>query len=177
MKYLSVLAIAVAAGATTLTAHSGPPYPILSNMAAGGYVISLWADPDATDDGSAAGRFWVMLDPADKGASLPADTHAVIKVWPAEDPQSIRTVNADKVAQDVSRQYAALVMDHEGRYGVSVSVAGPLGPAEISAAVDATYDLRPSPLVLGVSLMPFGLVGFLWWTMLRRRAQWRKTQR
>jgi hypothetical protein len=55
-------------------------------------------------------------------------------------------------------------------------VQGSLGPAEVDAEVDATYDLRPSPFVLGVSLTPFLLVGFLWWKLLRRRRQ-RNSQR
>jgi len=40
-------------------AHSGPPFPIVADRVAGTYRVSIWTDPDATDDGSAGGQFWV----------------------------------------------------------------------------------------------------------------------
>jgi len=43
----ALLAVAVA----PLHAHSGPPFPIVSSRVAGSYIISIWTDPDATDDG------------------------------------------------------------------------------------------------------------------------------
>ncbi|HET7217087.1 MAG TPA: hypothetical protein VFJ02_03530, partial [Vicinamibacterales bacterium] len=49
-------------------AHEGPPFPILSNYPAGSYVVSIWTDPDTTDDGSARGQFWVKLHAANGGA-------------------------------------------------------------------------------------------------------------
>lgn len=161
---------ALAAGAE-VGAHGGPPFPLVSNLTMGAYVISLWADPDATDDGSAAGRFWVMLDPAHRGAVLAPDTRVTVSTWPLDHQGSVRTGNADPVAHDVSRRFVALVMDHEGRYAVRVTIQGPLGPAEVDADVDATYDLRPGPMMLTVSLMPFLLVGFLWLKLLLRRRQ------
>ena len=43
--------------------------------------------------------------------------------------------------------------------------------AEVEANVDATYDLRPAPIMMAVYLMPFVLVGFLWVKLLVRRRQ------
>ena len=40
-----------------LGAHNGPPYPIVSNQISGPYSISVWTDPDTTDDGTPAGQF------------------------------------------------------------------------------------------------------------------------
>ncbi|NQW05474.1 MAG: hypothetical protein HQ485_15835, partial [Acidobacteria bacterium] len=76
---------------------------------------------------------------------------------------------AAPVRRDVSSQFAALVLDHEGRFRVRVVVAGPLGTAEVEAEVEATYDLRPAPWLIGLYVMPFLLVGVLWVTLLLRR--------
>ena len=48
--------VAAVSHATTVDAHSGPPFPIVSNQIAGPYDVSVWTDPDATADGSAAGQ-------------------------------------------------------------------------------------------------------------------------
>jgi hypothetical protein len=52
-----------------------------------------------------------------------------------------------------------------------VTIEGPQGPADVEAAVDASYDLRPRPIMLVLSLMPFLLAGFLWTKLLLRRRQ------
>ena len=53
--------------AGTPAAHDGPPYPIVSNQVLGMYRISVWTDPDTTEDGTAGGQFWVMIDSASGG--------------------------------------------------------------------------------------------------------------
>ena len=60
-------------------------------------------------------------------------------------------------------------MDHEGRFAVHVTIAGPLGGAELDAETSATYDLRPPPYLIAVYLLPFLLVGLLWGRLLTRR--------
>jgi hypothetical protein len=52
---------------------------------------------------------------------------------------------------------------------VHVSIDGPLGHTDIDSHVDATYDLRPAPMLMFVFAMPFVLVGFLWIKLLLRR--------
>jgi hypothetical protein len=52
---------------------------------------------------------------------------------------------------------------------VHVSIDGPLGRADLDSRVDATYDLRPAPMLMVVFAMPFVLVGFLWIKLLLRR--------
>ena len=69
----------------------------------------------------------------------------------------------------ISRQFVALLMDHEGPFAVRVVVTGPLGRAEVESQVDATYDLRPPPIMLAVYVFPFLAVGALWVKVLRRR--------
>jgi hypothetical protein len=90
-------------------------------------------------------------------------------------PEIVAT--ATPVRGDVTNQFAALVMDHEGRFAVRVSVDGPLGPATVNAAVDATYDLRPPRYMLIVYLLPFVAVGVLWGRLLLRRRTARSTPR
>ncbi len=73
----------------------------------------------------------------------------------------------------MTRQFAALLMDHEGPFAVHVSIDGPLGRADLDTSVDATYDARPAPALLAVFLLPFLLVGFLWGKLLLQRRRGR----
>jgi hypothetical protein len=149
-------------------AHSGPPFPIVTSRITGTYQVSVWTDPDSTDDASAAGRFWVTLK-ASSGAVLPADTRVSVTINPAGRPDSQNITRAEPVANDPTHRFAALVMDHEGRFHVRVTIDGSLGPGEVEADVDATYDLRPPPLMIAIYLMPFVAIGFLWLKLLLRR--------
>ena len=155
--------------ATPVHAHSGPPYPIVSNRIVGPYDVSIWTDPDATDDGSAAGKFWIVLQPSHPEASLPAETRATVSIAPLDRAGPTQTGRTEPANRQTSRQFVALVIDHEGPFAVRVNVAGPLGVADVESNVDATYDLRPPPVMLAVYLAPFLLVGFLWIKLLIRR--------
>jgi hypothetical protein len=165
-------------------AHSGPPFPIVSNRIVGAYDISIWTDPDATDDGQAGGQFWVVIHAANRGAGagaadaageIPAETRATVAIRPVGETGAAggtgveRRAAAAPVDGQVSRQFAALRMDHEGRFDVRVTIDGPLGRVELSSAVDATYDQRPAPILLVVYLLPFVAIGALWMARLRRR--------
>lgn len=152
-----------------LAAHDGPPFPIVSDRVSGAYVISIWTDPDATDDGSAGGQFWVRLDRSARGGPLPRDTTVTVAVRPLGRPGAELTAMADPVRGNVTNQFAALVMDHEGPFGVRVTIGGPLGGATVESTVDATYDLRPPPYMIAWYLMPFVLVAVLWTKLLLRR--------
>lgn len=159
-----------------LRAHDGPPYPIVSDRSAHGYVISIWTDPDATDDGTAEGKFWVMLTGASGGESaIPEQTVVRLTIAPTDREGTPVTAVASPVSGRVARQYAALVMSHEGPFRVTVDVAGPLGPARIESDVDATYDTRPAPMMLVVYALPFVAVGALWMRVLWRRRRPRRT--
>jgi hypothetical protein len=150
-------------------AHSGPPFPIVSNRTAGPYDVSIWTDPDATDDGSAAGQFWVLLQTPNTPGGVPRDTRAEVTVTPLDRPGEARSQKTEPVNGELTRQFAAVVLDHEGRFSVRASIGGPLGNAKVETEVDATYDLRPSRAMLVVYLVPFLLVGFLWGKLLLRR--------
>jgi hypothetical protein len=163
--------LVVAAGlllfSSNVSAHSGPPYPVVSNRTAGPYRLSVWTDPDATDDGTAGGQFWVTIEAARPDA-LPPDTRAQVAIRPGGGGLW-REALAAPVDGNPSRQFAALVMPHEGPFDVRVVVSGTLGQADVTTTVQATYDLRPAPMLLAVYLLPFLLVGFLWTKRLWRR--------
>jgi hypothetical protein len=164
---------ALAAAVAPARAHDGPPYPIVSDAVAGPYRISIWADPDTTDDGPPAGQFWIVIDPLVQGTSLPQDTRSNISVAPLDRPGPTRTGRTAPVSNQAGRQFVALLLDHEGRFAVRAEIEGPLGPARLDTEVEATYDLRPPPLMLAVYMMPFVLVGFLWVKLLlARRRRW-----
>jgi len=78
-------------------------------------------------------------------------------------------MRADPVNRDSARQFAALVMDHEGPFAVGVTIEGVLGSASVDARVDATYDLRPRPALMALFIMPFVLAGFVWGKLLMKR--------
>jgi hypothetical protein len=168
-----VAALVLAAGVAALRAHSGPPFPIVTDAVRGPYTISIWTDPDATDDGTPGGQFWIVLAPAAQGVTLPADTRATVSVRPAAPPSpshsAMQSTRAEPVRGDIANQFGALLMDHEGPYAVTVEITGALGTATLDAMVDATYDLRPPPYMLIWYLFPFVLVGFLWTRLLLRR--------
>ena len=145
----------------------------MTERVVGAYRLSVWADPDATDDGSAGGQFWVVLQPANKSAVLPSSTRAGVSIRPLDRTGPSGGRSTEPVGGDPARQFAALPMDHEGPFSVHVSVDGPLGKADVAADVDATYDLRPAPALLFVYLVPFLLIGFLWAKLLLRRRQMR----
>ena len=163
-----MLLVVLALTATAPAAHSGPPFPIVSSQIAGPYDIAIWTDPDATDDAVAAGQFWVVLKPRG-AAAIPAGTRVTVAIRALDRPAPELTAAAAPVDGLVTRQFAALRMDHEGRFAVRVAVDGPLGPAQITSEVDATYDLRPAPALFVVYLAPFVVLGLLWVKLLRRR--------
>ena len=177
LAMLALLAVSLPA-----RAHSGPPFPIVTDAVRGPYTISIWTDPDATDDESPGGQFWIVIGPSAKGSVLPADTRATVSVQSTQPVQkdrpyvqkdrpytASRSARTEPVRGDVTNQFGAVVMDHEGPYAVHVDVTGSMGQAAVDAMVDATYDLRPPPYMLVWYLVPFLLVGFLWTRLLLRR--------
>ena len=135
----------------------------------GAYQMSLWADPDATDDQSAGGKFWVTLRAARSGQTIPPDTRVDVGIRPLDRVGDERLAHAEAINRDPGRQFAALVMDHEGPFAVHVTVDGALGAATLDAHADATYDLRPRPALIAVFVLPFVLVGIVWGKLLIKR--------
>jgi len=161
--------MAIGVSSRILDAHSGPPFPVVSDQAAGPYVVSIWTDPDTTDDGSAGGQFWVRIHAASKGQPLPENTRAMVTITPVNREGSVRSASTSPVRGDLTNQFAAVVMDSEGPFAVRVNIDGSLGNAIVTASVEATYNLRPPRWLFAVYLLPFVLVGLLWGRLLIRR--------
>jgi hypothetical protein len=155
-------------------AHNGPPFPIVSDRIVGAYRVSIWTDPDTTDDAAAGGQFWVRLDAAHSADEVAESTRATVTIRPTDRGGPELRAAAVPVRGAVTNQFAALRMDHEGPYAVRVAIDGPAGAVSIDAAVMATYDLRPSPYLLAVYVAPFVLVGLLWGRLILRRRQARQ---
>jgi hypothetical protein len=151
-------------------AHEGPPFPIVQDLVAGAYRLSVWTDPDATDDGSAGGSFWVIVHAA-AGVDPDAGTRVTVTARPLDREGPPRTAGAAPQVGAPSRFFARVVLDHEADWRVEISVDGPMGQARTSADVAATYNLRPPLITLPFLVLPFLLVGCLWLTALRRRRQ------
>jgi hypothetical protein len=171
--------VAVAAAwlvCASVSAHDGPPFPVVSRLVQGAYEISVWTDPDTTDNQEPGGQFWVILRAPDSGGPLPSGTRVDVAIRPLDRDGARRTARAAPVDDDVARQFAALVMDHEGRFAVEVEVSGPLGRTVVTSAVDATYDLRPPPAMMALYVLPFLIAGVLWLKLIvtRRRAAHRQ---
>ena len=170
----ALVPIVLLAGTAAALAHSGPPYPVVSNQTAGAYRVSVWTDPDATDDRMPAGQFWVVIE-GTRGGSVPAGTRVNVAIRARDRDQPFAEAVAKPVDGDVTRQFANLLMDHEGPFDVRVVLDGPWGGATIDTQVQATYDLRPPLPLIAVYVLPFLAVGFLWGARLVRRRRAHKT--
>jgi hypothetical protein len=121
--------------------------------------VSIWTDPDTTDNGTPGGQFWIELEPADGRTAIPAATQATVAIRPLDRAGPARESRADSREGNVTRQFVALLMDHEGPFGVHLTIDGPLGRAVVDSQVDATYDLRPAPWLIALYLFPFAAIG------------------
>lgn len=169
LAFAPLLTLGLLGTPTAAGAHSGPPYPIVTSGQAGPYTLSIWTDPDATDDGTPAGQFWVMLESVDDEAAAAGQFDVRVAIRALDRPADELTTRAAPVDGRLTRQFALLLMDHEGPYAVRVDVDGPLGRGTITSQVEATYDLRPPLVLLFVYLLPFVALGLLWVRLLQRR--------
>jgi hypothetical protein len=158
----------LAAPARVALAHSGPPYPIVSNQETGNYSVSIWTDPDTTDDDTKGGKFWVTMYRKGSEDVVPAGTTSQLTLTPADRDGAPLTA-ASSLLQDASHQYAVLRLDHEGPFHVHLAIDGPLGAVTLESEVQATYDLRPARWLIALYILPFALAGFLWVKLLLRR--------
>jgi hypothetical protein len=186
MRRAGLIVLAMVIVTSPAFAHSGPPFQIVARETHGPYTISLWTDPDATDNGVAAGQFWIVIEPSNKRTAIPPQTTATLSVRGSDATapagpraaESALRASASPVRGDVTNQFALVTLDHEGPFAVHVEVDGPLGRASTDSRVDATYDLRPAPYMLVWYLGPFVLAGLLWTRLLlKRRAAQRQGPR
>lgn len=166
-RRLSTLALLpLLACASSASAHEGPPFPILMDQPAAGYLVSIWADPDIGD-----ARFFIVLEKEGE----PFGDDPVVMLW--TEPTSGRLPRAEYRAtrQDLRNavQFACQPhFDQRDHWKIGVSITPPGGTAE-----ELLTEVESTPPGFGawdlaIYFFPFGLLGGLWtYGMLRRRAR------
>ena len=148
--------VAILVFANTVSAHEGPPFPLFVDQKVGGYVVSVWTDPDV---GTAL--FFVIVN-GEKPAQLPSDLRVQLAVQPVSGrlPEAFySTVRENLQGQTQYRAYVHF--DAQELWRVRVRLESAEGNAETVATVEATppgygrWDLL-------LYLLPFLAVGLLW---------------
>jgi hypothetical protein len=159
LSYL--LALIIVLGVVNIvSAHEGPPFPLVVDQKTDRYVVSVWTDPDV---GTAL--FFVILNAPEP----PADLRVQIGVQPVSGrlAEAFYPMERENVQGRV--QYRALVnFDAQELWRVRVRLESAQGNGEIVATVEATppgygrWDLL-------VYLLPFLAIGVLWAIAMLRR--------
>lgn len=147
----------------TVSAHEGPPFPLVVDQKVDPYVVSIWSDPDVGE-----ALFFVIVS-APQAAQFPADLRVQIGVQPVSGrlPEAVYSAERETVQGHV--QYRAQVhFDAQELWRVRVRLESAAGSAETFATVEATppgygrWDLL-------VYLLPFVAVGILWGVAMVRK--------
>ena len=167
-RLLLTAGLLLAVGAD-VSAHEGPPYPIMVDKTLGPCVVSVWSDPDV-----GTGTFFLIVEPA-PGGKLPDDIGISIGVRPASGRLPEAAYAAVREDQGGRVQFKALVpFDAEERWRVRVSLRSAQGGGEAETDVEVTppgygrWDLL-------IYLLPFAAIGALWLrALIKRRGRGRR---
>lgn len=150
-----------------VSAHQGPPFPILVDQRVGPYVASVWTDPDI-----GTGTFFVVLEPPKGEKTLPLRTRVRIGVQPVS--KRLPEIVYDAKPQAVhygQRHFAEVKFDRGEMWRIRVLIEGPQGGGQLTSEVEATPNGTLGPVGSLVYLFPFLAVGFLWLKAALRRRQ------
>lgn len=152
---IGLLALLAGLRPAPTAAHSGPPFALTTNQAAGPYTVTVWADPDL-----GGGQVLVQLlapegaQPAVTVAARPLDGHA------AETRVSaVRGGENKSVAANT--WVASLPFDAEGTWALTVQLAGAEGVGSLTAPVDVLPE-GPTRGDAWLYVMPFALLAAAW---------------
>jgi hypothetical protein len=156
--------------ASNLVAHNGPPFPIITDQRVGPYIISLWTHPDL-----GTGTFFVMVDPA-LGGTVPNDLKIQIGVQPASG--RLAEVVYSAWLEDLRGQVeykTEVQFDQQENWKVRLILASSAGGGE------ALSQVVPTPAGFGrwdllLYLLPFLVVGSLWFAAMAKRRRLRKAR-
>lgn len=151
-----------------ISAHQGPPFPILVDRPVGPYRASVWTDPDI-----GLGTFFVVLEPPKGTAERPLPPATVrIAVRPISGrlAEVVYTAEPQKVSYG-QRYFTSVRFDRGEMWRIRVEIASLRGGGELQAEVEATPDGAIGPIGLLIYAFPFLGMGFLWWKAARRRGQ------
>lgn len=147
-----------------VSAHNGPPFPIIENRHVGPCVVALWTHPDV-----GTGTFFVLVDPA-PGGKIPSDLKISIGVQPESGrlPEVIYRTERDNSGGLVEYKTSA-EFDRDEFWRIRLILQSSEGNGEALSRVEATppgygrWDLL-------LFMLPFLAVAVLWfWSMARRR--------
>lgn len=148
---------------TTVSAHDGPPFPIIMDQSVGSWSISVWTDPDV-----GTGSFFVLVNGV-SGSSIPDDLKVEVGVQPASGRLAEAFYRAEREDLRGQIQYKALVpLDAEELWRVRVRLQSSQSSGEAIATVEATppglgrWDLL-------IYLLPFLAIGLLWLVAVVRK--------
>jgi hypothetical protein len=149
--------------AASLSAHNGPPFPIISDLRMGPCVISLWTHPDV-----GTGTFFVVVSAA-PGMSVPKDLKFEIGVLPVT--KRLKEQFYWTTPQEINGQihYNAWVpFDRQELWRVNLYLRSSVWNGETTANVEVTpVGLGPWDLLF--FSLPFLGVGFLWFMGMKRK--------
>jgi hypothetical protein len=144
------------AAAGKVSAHEGPPYPILVDKVIGPCLVSVWADPDV-----GVGTFFIILEPP-QGGTFPEDIIVEIGVQPISGRLTEARYKAERENLRSRAQFKAEIpFDAQERWLTRILLKSSQGSGEATVEVEVTppgygrWDLL-------LYLFPFLAVGFLW---------------
>ena len=147
----------------TVSAHNGPPFPIVVDQKVGPCMISVWTDPNV-----GTGTFFVIVN-ALPDSAIPGDLKIQVGVQPTSGRLAEAFYSAERENLRGQVQYKALVpFDAQELWRIRVR----LQSAQSSGEALATVEVTPPGLGrwdLLVYLLPFLLVGFLWFVAVVRK--------
>jgi len=160
---LCAVAILLLLAPVRVSAHNGPPFPIIENQPVGPVVISVWADPNV-----GVGTFFVMVDPPPGGA-VPTDLSVQVGVQPVSGrlPEAFYNAARDNIRGQV--QFKSVIpFDAREFWRIHIRLKSAQGDGETATTVEVT------PVGLGrwdmlLYLFPFIAVGGFWLVAVVRR--------
>lgn len=139
-----------------LHAHAGPPFPIIVDQPVGPWKVSVWTDPDI-----GTGVVFVIAE----GPSQPRSVSVSARPVDGGLPEAVYQTERQGRPED-ARYFTEVKLDHGGMWRLRAILDG----KAVEAEVEATPDGVLGPWELGLYLLPFLAVGFLWIkAVLRRR--------
>lgn len=164
-----ILLIACCLGLTCqarLTAHEGPPFPILMDESAAGHVVSVWADPDIGE-----AQFFIVVETP---AGTPPAKLPTVSMWaePISGRLERATYEAEQQLLRNQIQFEAQpYFDQRDMWTVGFRITAPDGTTD-----ELTTEIESTPPGFGawdlaVYLFPFLLLGGMWIMAMRRRSR------
>lgn len=166
---LRVFAIGVSmalAECPRVSAHEGPPFPILMDKPLGGYLVSVWADPDIGE-----ATFYVVVESPSGG--LPTEVPGM-SMWVEPVSGRLDRMSCEAKRQPLQNQLQFVATPHfdqRDQWKVGFRLTSPTGDAE-----ELTTQVESTPPGFGlwdfvIYLFPFLLLGGMWVLAMIRRSR------